>query len=258
MSLVIYGTHYASRLLLGSAGYPTLQSLLHSIENSKVDMVTVGLRRQQSNALGGQSFWQQLRELKITLLPNTAGCESVFEAEQLAEMSRELFDTPLIKLEVIGDPYTLQPDPIATITAAQRLIKKGFHVLPYCTDDLVICQRLVDAGCEVIMPWGAPIGTGRGLLNPYQFSVLRQRLPDVTLIVDAGLGKPSHACQAMELGADAVLVNTAVAKAQQPVAMAEAFAAAVLAGHGAYRSGLMIEQQRAQPSTPVLGMPFRG
>lgn len=258
MSLNIYGTQYNARLLLGTAGYSTLQCMLQSIETSNAAMVTVGLRRQQSHSAAGQRFWQQLHEIDIDILPNTAGCESVFEAEQLADMSCELFDTPLIKLEVIGDPYTLQPDPMATLTAAERLIKKGFQVLPYCTDDLVICQRLVDAGCEVIMPWGAPIGTGRGLLNPYQFSVLRQRLPNVTIIVDAGLGKPSHACQAMELGADAVLVNTAVAKAQQPVAMAAAFAAAVQAGHAAYHSGMMIEQQRAQPSTPVLGMPFRG
>jgi thiazole synthase len=170
-------------------------------------------------------------------------------------MAREVFETPWIKLELIGDDYTLQPDTLHLVEAAQLLINDGFKVLPYCTEDLVLCQRLVDVGCQVIMPWAAPIGTGKGPINPYALRLLRERL-QVPMIVDAGLGRPSHACQVMEWGFDGVLLNTAVALAQDPVAMAGAFAAAIQAGRTAWRAGTMIEQHTAQPSTPVLGTPF--
>jgi thiazole synthase len=170
-------------------------------------------------------------------------------------MAREVFETPWIKVELIGDDYTLQPDTLNLVEAVSRLIKDGFKVLPYCTEDLVVCQRLVDVGCQAIMPWAAPIGTGKGPINPYALRLLRDRLP-VPMIVDAGLGLPSHACQVMEWGFDAVLLNTAVALAKDPVLMAGAFAAAVQAGRDAYLSGAMTEQHAAQASTPVLGTPF--
>ena len=177
------------------------------------------------------------------------------EAITTAEMAREVFNTEWIKLELIGDDYTLQPDTLNLPEAASRLIKAGFKVLPYCTEDLVLCQRLVDVGCQAVMPWAAPIGTGKGPVNPTALRTLRERL-SVPLIVDAGLGLPSHACQVMEWGYDAVLLNTAVALAQDPVAMAGAFADAVQAGHNAYLAGAMQAQETAQPSTPVLGTPF--
>jgi thiazole synthase len=170
-------------------------------------------------------------------------------------MAREVFETDWIKLELIGDDYTLQPDTLHLPEAAERLVRAGFKVLPYTTDDLVLCQRLIDVGCQAIMPWAAPIGTGKGPLNPYALQTLRERV-NVPLIVDAGLGRPSHACQVLEWGFDAVLLNTAVALALDPIAMAQAFANAVQAGRGAYRAGAMTEQDLAQPSTPVLGTPF--
>ena len=171
-------------------------------------------------------------------------------------MSREIFNTHWIKLEVIGDDYNLQPDPFELVDAAKTLINDGFAVFPYCTDDLVLCQKLLDVGCEVLMPWGAPIGTGRGLINPYALETLRQRLPNVPLIIDAGLGKPSHACQALEMGCTAVLLNTAVAKAHDPILMAAGFKQAVEAGRASFLAGAMPERQSAAPSTPVLGTPF--
>jgi thiazole synthase len=190
------------------------------------------------------------------LLPNTAGCRSARDAVNLAKMAREMFDTHWIKLEVIGDEYTLQPDPFELVEAARQLVRDGFEVLPYCTDDLVSCQRLLDAGCKVLMPWGAPIGSGQGLLNPTALRTLRARLPDVTLVVDAGIGSPRDAVQAMELGFDAVLVNTAVSQAKDPVRMARAFRLGVEAGRLAYEAGIMAKQEMAVPSTPVTGQPF--
>jgi thiazole synthase len=219
-------------------------------------MLTASLRRQTGG--GGeasQSFWNLLRESKVQVLPNTAGCHSMQEAITTAEMAREVFNTDWIKLELIGDDYTLQPDTLNLPEAASHLIKAGFKVLPYCTEDLVLCQRLVDVGCQAVMPWAAPIGTGKGPVNPTALRTLRERL-SVPLIVDAGLGLPSHACQVMEWGYDAVLLNTAVALAQDPVAMASAFAQAVIAGRLAFLSGAMQAQDAAQPSTPVLGTPF--
>ena len=189
------------------------------------------------------------------LLPNTAGCRSAREAVQLARMARELYDTPWLKLEVVGDEHTLQPDPFELVVAAQELAREGFVVFPYCTDDLVLCRRLLDAGCPLLMPWGAPIGSGQGLLDPYALRTLRERLPDATLIIDAGIGAPSHAAQALEMGYDAVLVNSAVSQAREPVTMAGAFARAVEAGRMAWRAGVMARQDFAVASTPVGGEP---
>ena len=256
--LVLYGQSFASRLLLGTARYPSPTVLEAAVAHARPAMLTASLRRQtggDSCGGSGNDFWQLLGRLAVPVLPNTAGCHSVQEAVTTAQMAREVFDSPWIKLEVIGDDYTLQPDTQATIEAAELLIKEGFWVLPYCTEDLVQCQRLIDVGCQAVMPWAAPIGTGRGPMNPYALQLLRERLA-VPLLVDAGLGLPSHACQVMEWGFDGVLLNTAVAQSGDPVAMAGAFADAVAAGRAARQAGAMAQHASAQPSTPVLGTPF--
>ncbi len=255
-SLTLYGQTFASRVLLGTSRYPSLQSLSDSIAAATPGMVTVALRRQMQAETAQAGFFDLLKHHAVPLLPNTAGCQSIDEVLTTAHMAREIFETEWIKLELIGDDFTLQPDPIGLVDAAARLVKDGFKVLPYCTEDLVIGRRLVDAGCEALMPWGAPIGTGKGVVNPYGLRVLRERLPDVPLIVDAGLGVPSHACQVMEWGFDGVLLNTAVSQATHPSAMARAFAQAVQAGRDAFRAGPMAERESAVASTPVVGMPF--
>ncbi len=244
-----------SRFFLGTAGYPSLDSLQQSIEQAQPGLITVSLRR-ESAAGKGQSFWDIIKSFNIPVLPNTAGCHSVKEAVTTAEMAREIFETNRIKLEVIGDDYTLQPDPFGLIEAAEILISKGFEVYPYMTDDLVLAGRLVDMGCDILMPWGAPIGSGRGLNNIFALKQLRERFPDKTLVVDAGIGAPSHAAAAMELGYDAVLLNTAVAKAGEPPVMAKAFAQSIEAGRNAYVSGIIARQEHATPSTPLLDRPF--
>ena len=245
-----------SRLLIGSALYPSPAVMAEAITASGAEVVTVSLRRQAPDAGGGKEFWQRLEALDLQLLPNTAGCHSAASAITTAQMARELFETRWIKLEVIGDDYTLQPDPFGLLEATRELIGQGFEVFPYCTDDLVLCEKLVEAGCRILMPWGAPIGTGRGLINPYALKTLRARFPDITLIVDAGIGTPSHAAQAMEMGYDAVLLNTAVAQAADPVTMARAFRLGVESGHLGFRGGRMPERDMASPSTPVVGTPF--
>ena len=256
--LILYGERFSSRLLLGTSRYPSPQILLAAVKLAQPAMLTASLRRQNLSAGDGatdNSFWNMLREIDVPVLPNTAGCHSVQEVIATAHMAREVFDTDWIKLELIGDDYTLQPDTLNLVEASSHLIKDGFKVLPYCTEDLVLCQRLVDVGCQAVMPWAAPIGTGKGPLNPYAMRMLRERLA-VPMIVDAGLGLPSHAAQVMEWGFDAVLLNTAVALALDPVLMARAFTHAVKAGRDAFRAGAMAEQQSAQASTPVLGTPF--
>jgi len=254
--LKLYGESFNSRLLIGSAMYPSPQIMQQAVAASGAEIITLSLRRQQPAEQKGQKIWEQIRSTGCRLLPNTAGCKTSAEAITLAEMSRELFATDWLKLEVIGDDYTLQPDAFGLLDAADQLIRRGFKVLPYCTEDLVLCQRLLDVGCEVLMPWGAPIGTGQGLLNRYHLKMLRERLPHVPLIVDAGIGAPSQAAEALEMGFDAVLLNTAIAKAQQPVVMASAFKLAIQAGRAAYVSGLMHPKQTASASTPTIGMPF--
>ena len=254
--LTLYGKSFDSRFLLGTALYPSPQVMLDAIKSSRTEIVTLGLRRQNPQQKDGEAIWQAIQGTGCTLLPNTAGCKSAKEAINLAEMSREIFNTHWVKLEVIGDDYNLQPCPFGLVEAAAELIKRGFAVLPYCTDDLVLGQRLLDVGCEVLMPWGAPIGTGQGLLNRYALRTLRERLPHIPLIVDAGLGAPSQACEAMEMGFDGILLNTAVAKAQNPARMASAFANAIDAGREAFEAGLMVQRQTASPSTPTIGQPF--
>jgi len=254
--LTLYDETFSSRFLLGTALYRSPLEMCNAIKASGSQFITLSLRRQNPEQNDGDAFWQMIKDTGCKLLPNTAGCKSAKEAINLAEMSRELFETPWIKLEVIGDDYNLQPDPFELVIAAQELIKRGFKVLPYCTDDLVLCMRLRDAGCQVLMPWGAPIGTGQGLLNKYHLQSLRERISDIPLIIDAGLGSPSQASAALEMGFDAVLLNTAVAKADDPVLMAKAFALAIESGRYGYLAGLMQRRQTASASTPVLGQPF--
>lgn len=250
------GQLFTSRLLLGTAQYPDLQTLQQAIAKSETQILTVSLRRQSFNSSDNNPFWEMVKNTDCRILPNTAGCRTAKEAVMMANMAREIFDTPWIKLEVVGDDFSLQPDPFELLTAAKLLIEQGFTVFPYCTEDLVLCQRLVDCGCSIIMPWAAPIGSGKGLLNPYALEVLRKRLPDITLIIDAGIGKPSHAVQAMELGFDGVLLNTAVAASSSPITMASAFRHAVIAGRQAYEAGLILERNCALPSTSLLDTPF--
>ena len=251
---MFYGVDLSSRLLLGTARYPSPAVLERAIKASGAEVVTVSLRREggqraePARASGSSSSRSALR-----VLPNTAGCHSVKEAVTTAHMARELFDTPWIKLEVIGDADTLQPDVFGLVEAARILSQDGFEVFPYTTEDLVVADRLVEAGCRVLMPWGAPIGSARGLNNVYGLKSLRAHFPDIPLVVDAGLGVPSHAAAAMELGYDAVLLNTAVAEAGDPVEMARAFALAVEAGRVAHRARPLEPRDMAQPSTPVIG-----
>lgn len=252
----LYGETLSSRFILGTALYPSPQSMRDSIDAAETAMVTLSLRRQNPEQNDGDHFWDIIRASGCRLLPNTAGCKTVKEAINLAEMSREIFSTDWLKLEVIGDDYNLQPCPFGLVEAATELIKRGFKVLPYTTDDLVLAQRLLDVGCEVLMPWGAPIGTGQGLLNRYNLATLRERLPNTPLIIDAGLGAPSQAAEAMEMGFDGILLNTAVAKANDPVRMARAFAGAIRSGRDAHLAGLIHKSQTASPSTPTLGQPF--
>ena len=252
----VYGETLRSRLFIGTARYPSPQIMVDAINASGADVITSSLRRQSPGQAGGKDFWSMIKALGKHLLPNTAGCRSAKEAVTLAQMCQELFETDWIKLEVTGDDYNLQPDPYELLDAAELLVNLGFKVFPYTTDDLVVCTRLRDVGCEVIMPWGSPIGTGKGLINPYALTTLRSRLPDVHLVVDAGIGLPSHAAAAMEIGFDAVLLNTAVATADDPVGMAEAMSLATRGGRAAYLAGAMAESETAVPSTPVLGTPF--
>jgi thiazole synthase len=253
-----YGVGLSSRLLLGTAQYPSPAILAEAVRASRTEVVTVSLRREsargQAGHGSGQGFWSLIRDLGVRVLPNTAGCHSVKEAVTTAHMAREVFGTNWIKLEVIGDADTLQPDVFGLVEAARILTQDGFEVFPYTTDDLGVAERLVGAGCRVLMPLASPIGSGRGLNNPFGLRAMRSRFPGISLVVDAGLGLPSHAAAAMEIGFDAILLNTAVAKAGDPAAMAAAFAAAVGAGRLAYLAEPMQPRDMASPSTPMLGM----
>ncbi len=258
-SFEVYGERLASRLMVGTAAYPSPAVLADAVDASEAAVVTVGLRR--TLASGGDNGFLagllvRLAARGVRLLPNTAGCRTAAEAVSLARMARELYSTHWVKLEVVGDEYTLQPDPWQLLEAAETLVGEGFAVFPYATDDLLLCQRLFDAGCQVLMPWGAPIGSGQGLLNPWALATLRARLPQAVLVLDAGLGSPAHAAQAMELGFDAVLLNSAIAHAGDPVGMARAFARVVAGARAGYLAGVMAPQPMAVASTPVCGQPL--
>ena len=251
-----YGVTLANGLMLGTAQYPSPAILADAFKRSAASVATVSLRRESGKDRAGQDFWQLIRDLDVHVLPNTAGCHSVKEAVTTAHMAREVFGTKWIKLEVIGEEDTLQPDVFGLVEAAQILTEDGFQVFPYTTEDLVVADRLLQVGCEVLMPWGAPIGSGLGLNNIFGLRAMRAHFPDVPLVIDAGLGLPSQAAQAMELGFDAVLLNTAVAKAGNPAVMAEAFATAVRAGQLVQVADPIEPRDMAAPSTPVIGKAF--
>ncbi|MVA81688.1 thiazole synthase [Agrobacterium vitis] len=251
--LTLYGTDLSSRLLLGTARYPSPAILAEAVRRSKTEIVTVSLRRETAGGKAGGAFFELIRELGVRVLPNTAGCHSVKEAVLTAKMAREVFRTNWIKLELIGHQDTLQPDVFQLVEAARILTEDGFEVFPYTTDDLVVGEHLLSAGCKVLMPWCAPIGSAMGPQNIPGLRAMRAEFPDVPLIVDAGIGRPSHAATVMELGFDAVLLNTAVAAAADPAAMAEAFANAIDAGLGGYLAGLLEPRDMAVPSTPIIG-----
>ncbi|MHB1870230.1 MAG: thiazole synthase [Steroidobacteraceae bacterium] len=251
--LSLYEVPVRSRLLLGTARFPSPAVLAEAVQASGAEVLTVSLRRESAGERAGQAFWSIVRELGARVLPNTAGCHTVKEAVTTAHMAREVFGTAWVKLEVIGEEDTLQPDVFGLVEAARILCAEGFEVFPYTTEDLIVAERLLSAGCRVLMPWGAPIGSGMGLNNLFGLKALRARFPEVPLVIDAGIGVPSHAAQALELGFDAVLINTAVSQAVDPVRMAAAFAQAVRAGREAFLAGPMEPRDMAVPSTPVVG-----
>lgn len=255
----VYDVDLRTSLMLGTALYPSPSVMADAVMAADAGAVTVSLRRMAARTNPKESgFWTILEGLQRPLLPNTAGCHSAKEAVTTAHMAREVFNTDWIKLEVIGDQDTLQPDVFGLLEAARILSEDGFKVFPYTTEDLVVAEKLVDAGCRVLMPWGAPIGSARGLNNVYGLRTLRAHFPDVPIIVDAGLGVPSHAAQAMELGCDGILLNTAVAQAADPVMMAKAFLRAVEAGRLAYLAGPLEPRDMAAPSTPIVGKALLG
>lgn len=251
--LHVYDTEISSRLLLGTAGYPSPAVLSDAVRASQTQIVTVSLRRETAGGRAGGAFFELIRELGTKILPNTAGCHTTKEAVLTAKMAREVFGTNWIKLEVIGNHDTLQPDVFALVEAARVLSNEGFEVFPYTTDDLVVAARLLEAGCRVLMPWCAPIGSAMGPQNLSALRSMRAHFPDVPLIVDAGIGRPSHAATVMELGFDAVLLNTAVAGAGNPAMMASGFAKAIEAGRQAFEAGMLEPRDMAVPSTPVIG-----
>lgn len=250
-----YGLDLTNPLMLGTAQYPSPAILEDAFRESGAGVATVSLRREGAGG-SGKAFWQIIQSLGVHILPNTAGCHTVKEAVTTAHMAREVFDTRWIKLELIGHTDSLQPDVFQLLEAARILTDDGFQVFPYTTEDLIVAEHLLGAGCEVLMPWGAPIGSGRGLSNEYALRAMRAEFPDVPLVIDAGIGLPSHAAHAMELGYDAVLLNTAVARAGNPVAMARAMMRAVEAGKLAYEADPIEARDMAEASTPVIGKAF--
>ncbi|MFI3260010.1 MAG: thiazole synthase [Rikenellaceae bacterium] len=247
--LVIGGVEFDSRLFLGTGKFPSNELMRRSIEASKCEMVTMAIKRIDTNN-SEDDMLQHIAIDGIRLLPNTSGARTAEEAIFAAQLTREAFNTNFLKLEIHPDPRYLLPDPIETLKATEELAKMGFVVLPYCPADPVVCKRLEEVGAAAVMPLGAPIGTNRGLMTKDFLEIIIDQA-NVPVVVDAGIGAPSHAAAAMEMGADAVLVNTAIAVAGDPVAMAEAFDMAVRAGRMAYESGVAREHFTAQATSPL-------
>lgn len=245
------GKEFSSRLVIGTGKYRSFEEMKAAHAASGAAMVTVAVNRVPLDRKT-ESFLDHL-DPAMHLLPNTAGCYDSDHAIRTARLAREALETDWIKLEVIGDLVTLLPDNEQTLDAAKVLVKEGFIVLPYFTDDLIMAKKLLDAGCPAVMPLAAPIGSGMGVQNPSNLRIMREQLPDATIIVDAGVGVPSDASIAMELGADAILMNTAIAEAKDPALMAEAMKLAVQAGRMAYRSGRMPKRLYASASSPIEG-----
>src|SRR6267142_1548658 len=248
----IAGHAFHSRIIIGTGKYRSYDEMKAAHHASGAEMVTIAVRRVPLDRKS-ESFLDHL-DSSLAILPNTAGCYTVDEAVRTARLAREALDTEWIKLEVIGDQTTLFPDNEQTLEAARTLVKEGFIVLPYFTDDLIVAKKLIDAGCAAIMPLAAPIGSGLGVQNPTNLRIMREQLPDATIIVDAGVGTASDATIAMELGADAVLMNTAIAEASDSAKMAEAMKLAIEAGRFAYLSGRMTKRLYASASSPPVGV----
>lgn len=248
----IGGRVFTSRLIIGTGKYRTFEEMKAAHLASGAEMVTVAVRRVPLDR-SSESFLDHL-DPSLAILPNTAGCYTAEEAIRTARLAREALGTDLIKLEVIGDQTTLFPDNEQTLEAARVLTREGFIVLPYFTDDLIMAKKLLDAGCPAVMPLAAPIGSGLGIQNPANLRIMREQLPDATIIVDAGVGTASDAAIAMELGADAVLMNTAIAEAQDSAKMAEAMKLAIEAGRLAYEAGRMSKRLYASASSPLGGV----
>ncbi|WP_347239380.1 thiazole synthase [Phormidium sp. FACHB-1136] len=256
--LVIAGRSFTSRLMTGSGKYDDFETMRQSIAASGCEIVTVAVRRVQTNAPGHEGLAEALDWSKIWMLPNTAGCQTAEEAIRVARLGREMAkllgqeDNNFVKLEVIPDAKYLLPDPIGTLEAAEQLVKEGFAVLPYINADPLLAKRLEEAGCATVMPLGSPIGSGQGIRNAANIQIIIENAK-VPVVVDAGIGTPSEAALAMEMGADALLINTAIAKAQNPVAMGRAMGLATQAGRLAYHAGRIPIQTTASPSSPMAG-----
>ena len=250
--LVIAGREFGSRLIIGTGGFRNLESMAAAVEESGAEMATLALRRVDPSAHG--SIVDVLRDAGCFLLPNTAGCFTARDAMRTAHLAREAFETDWVKLEVIGDDRTLLPDPVELLQAAETLVAEGFTVLPYTSDDPILARRLEDAGCAAVMPLGSPIGSGMGIRNPYNLRLIVEGA-EVPVILDAGIGTASDAALAMEAGCDAVLLASAVSRAQDPRAMARAMRLAVEAGYAARRAGRIPRRLYAEASTPTEGVP---
>src|ERR1700758_1267288 len=249
--LVIAGQEFGSRLFLGTARYPNRKMMLDAIAASGTAMVTASIRR--ISLAGDDESLIGLLAGRVRFLPNTAGCQTAKDAVLTAELAREALDTNWLKLEVIGDRELLYPDVEELVRATQTLVARGFVVLPYCNEDPVACRKLADAGAAAVMPLGSPIGSGRGIANPHLIELIAARSP-VPVVLDAGIGTASDAALALELGCAAVLLNTAVAKAQDPVRMAGAMRAAVEAGRLSRLAGRIPKRAHAEPSSPQFGL----
>jgi len=244
---------FHSRLFVGTGKYKDVDETRRALEASGAEVVTVALRRVNLDDRGEGSMMSLLTSGKYTLLPNTAGCYTADEAVRTCRLARELGVGDLVKLEVIGDQRTLFPDNEATLQAAKLLVKEGFTVLPYCTDDPILCRKLVDAGCAAVMPLAAPIGSGLGIRNPYNLMIIREEIR-VPVIVDAGVGAASDAAYAMELGCDGVLMNTAIAGAKDPILMAGAMRDGIRAGRASFLAGRIPRKLHASASSPEAGL----
>ncbi|MCS5697582.1 thiazole synthase [Cyanobium sp. FGCU-52] len=257
-ALVIAGRRFRSRLMTGTGKYPSLAAMQASLEASGCEIVTVAVRRVQSAAAGHEGLMEAIDWSRIWMLPNTAGCATAEEAVRVARLGRELAklagqeDNTFVKLEVIPDARHLMPDPIGTLAAAEQLVKEGFTVLPYIHADPVLAQRLEQVGCATVMPLGSPIGSGQGIRNAANIALIIENA-GVPVVVDAGIGVPSEAAQAMEMGADALLINSAIALAGDPPAMARAMALACEAGRAALQAGRLPVRPEASPSSPLRG-----
>ncbi len=252
-ALTIAGQSFSSRLMLGTGKYPDFTVMREAVEASGAQIVTVSIRRVELKSPGHDGLLDALDWDRYQLLPNTAGCRTAAEAIRVAKLARATTGTNWVKLEVIPDPRYLLPDSVETLRAAEELVNEGFTVLPYVQPDAVLARDLERVGCATVMPLASPIGSGRGLQNAALIATVLDGA-GVPIVVDAGLGVPSEAAAAMELGADAVLVNTAVAEARDPVAMARAFGLGVRAGRGAFLAGRMARRETASPSSPQMGV----